>query len=707
MEELLEKGLIKESLSPCAIPVILVPKKDGTWRMCIDCRAMNKITIKYRHPIPRLDDMLDELCGSSVFSKIDLRSGYHQIRMKPGDEWKTAFKTKFGLYEWLVMPFGLTNAPSTFMRLMNHVLKPFINKFVVVYFDDILVYSKTIEEHVIHLRQVFDVLLQERLFANLKKCSFCVEKVVFLGFVVSANGIEVDEEKVESIKSWPTPTNATEVRSFHGLASFYRRFVKGFSSIASPLTELIKKDVPFVWGDEQEKSFQALKLMLSSSPLLQLPNFDKAFEIECDASGVGIGGVLMQEGKPLAYFSKKLKGASLRYSTYDKELYALVRVLAHWQHYLWHKEFVIRTDHESLKHLKGQSKLNKRHAKWVEFIETFPYVINYKQGKENVVADALSRRYFLVNALASKMMGFESLKGFYAMDSDFKETFESLHQGKRVDRFQLIDGFLFKDGRVCVPMSSWRELFVKEAHSGGLMGHFGVPKTLDILLEQFYWPKMKHDVERICGQCLDCKQAKSTTRPQGKYTPLPTPSGPWMDISMDFVLGLPRTKRGHDSIFVVVDRFSKMTYFIPCHKCDDASHVASLFVIHVLKLHGVPQTIVSYRDSKFLSHFWKSLWDTVSTKLMFSTSCHPQTDGQTKVVNRTLGNMLRCMIKGTPTTWEDRLPLIEFAYNRSFHSSIGMSPFEACYGFNPLFPLIMTPLSSHVVVSLDAKQRAR
>ena len=197
------------------------------------------------------------------------------------------------------MPFGLTNAPSTFMRLMNHVLKPFINKFVVVYFDDILVYSKTIEEHVLHLKQVFDVLLRERLFANLKKCSFCVEKVVFLGFVVSGNGIEVDEEKVESIKTWPTPSNATEVRSFHGLASFYRRFVKGFSSIASPLTELIKKDVPFVWGKEQEESFQALKSMLSSSPLLQLPNFDKAFEIECDASGVGIGGVLMQGRKTI------------------------------------------------------------------------------------------------------------------------------------------------------------------------------------------------------------------------------------------------------------------------------------------------------------------------------------------------------------------------------------------------------------------------
>uniref|UniRef100_A0A2N9EMT0 RNA-directed DNA polymerase n=1 Tax=Fagus sylvatica TaxID=28930 RepID=A0A2N9EMT0_FAGSY len=487
VSELLEKGHVRESMSPCAVPVLLVPKKDGTWRMCVDCRAINNITVKYRHPIPRLDDMLDELHGSCIFSKIDLKSGYHQIRIKEGDEWKTAFKTKYGLYEWLVMPFGLTNAPSTFMRLMNHVLRTFIGRFVVVYFDDILIYSKNLDDHVVHVKSVLDVLRKERLFANLKKCTFYTNKLVFLGFVVSAQGIQVDEEKVRAIQDWPSPTSV----------------------------------------------------------------------------GVGIGAVLMQEGRPIAYFSEKLSGAALNYPTYDKELYAL-----------------------------GQHKLNKRHARWVEFIETFPYVIRYKQGKENVVADALSRRYALLSTLDAKLLGFEHIKELYAEDHEFCEEYracEKIASGK----FFRLDGFLFRENKLCVPNCSMRELLVQESHGGGLMGHFGVAKTLAILQDHFYWPHMKRDVERICGRCVTCRQAKSKVQPNGLYTPLPIPSEPWIDISMDFVLGLPRTKRGRDSIFVVVDRFSKMAHFIPCHKTDDASHVADLFFREIVRLHGMPRTIVS------------------------------------------------------------------------------------------------------------------
>jgi hypothetical protein len=306
------------NLSPCSVPVLLVPKKDGSWCMCVDCHAINNNTIRYRYPIPCLDDMLDELSGAIIFTKIDLRSGYHQIRMKLGDEWKTAFKMKFGLYEWLAMPFGLTNAPSTFKRLMNEVLRPFIGLFVVVYFDDILIYSKTMEEHFKHLSAVFDALRAARLFGNVDKCIFCTQRVSFLGYVVTPQGIDVDSSKIAAIQDWPTPTTVTQIRSFLGLAGFYRRFIRDFSSIAAPLHELTKKGVPFSWGDSQEVAFNTLKDTLTHAPLLQLPDFNKVFELECDASGIELGAVLLQDGKPVTYFSEKLSGASLRYSTYDK-----------------------------------------------------------------------------------------------------------------------------------------------------------------------------------------------------------------------------------------------------------------------------------------------------------------------------------------------------------------------------------------------------
>nr|KYP32262.1 Retrovirus-related Pol polyprotein from transposon 17.6 [Cajanus cajan] len=321
------------------------------------------------------------------------------------------------------MPFGLTNAPSTFMRLMNHILRDCIGKFVVVYFDDILVYSKTLDEHLGHLRKVLIILRVNHLYANLEKCTFCQEQVNFLGFIVGKEGVQVDSEKIKAIQEWPTPKSVGEVRSFHGLASFYRRFVKDFSTLASPLNELVKKDVPFLWGEAQEKAFKNLKEKLTNAPILALPNFDQTFELECDASGLGIGAVLLQGGHPIAYFSEKLHGATLNYPTYDKELYALIRALQVWEHYLVTKEFVIHTDHESLKYLRGQGKLNKRHAKWVEYLEQFPYIIKYKKGKSNVVADALSRRHTMLSTLGTQILGFDNVKELYELDLYFQATY--------------------------------------------------------------------------------------------------------------------------------------------------------------------------------------------------------------------------------------------------------------------------------------------
>ena len=327
--------------------------------MCTDSRAINKITIRYRFPLPRIDDLMDCLSRAKYFTKIDLKSGYHQIRIREGDEWKTAFKTNDGLYEWLVMPFGLSNAPSTFMRLMNEVLKEFIGKFVIVYLDDILIYSQSKEEHIRHLKYVLQKLHQEKLLVNMKKCTFMKTELVYFGFVVSDEGLKMDPKKVKAITNYPTPRNMFEVRTFHGLASFYRKFIRNFSKINAPIIDTIKKDKqPFRWTAKAERNFQLLKKKVTEKPVLVLPDFNKPFQVRCDASGEAIGVVLSQNDRPMAYFSEKLNNAKKKYSSYYKEFYAIVQALKKWRHYLMSKEFILYSDNHALQFIMQQPKLS-------------------------------------------------------------------------------------------------------------------------------------------------------------------------------------------------------------------------------------------------------------------------------------------------------------------------------------------------------------
>jgi hypothetical protein len=362
--------------------------------MCVDYRPLNEVTIKNKYPLPRIDILFDQLTGARVFSKIDHRSGYHQIRIRPEDIPKTAFTTWYGLFEYLVMSFGLTNAPAHLTYLMNSVFMPELDKFLVVFIDDILIYSKNEEEHAKHMRIVLTRLREHQLYAKFSKCAFWLEEIQFLGHVLSAKGIAVDPSKVKDILEWKPPITVHQVRSFLGLAGYYRRFIPDFSKIVKPIIGLLKNDTKFDWSSKCNEAFEQLKVLLTTAPVLAQPDIEKPFDVYCDASGSGLGCVLMQEGPVIAYASRQLRQHEEHYPTHDLELAAVVHALKIWRHYLLGNTCHLYIDHKSLKYIFTQSELNMRQRRWLELIKDYDLEIHYHPGKANVVADALSRKAF-------------------------------------------------------------------------------------------------------------------------------------------------------------------------------------------------------------------------------------------------------------------------------------------------------------------------
>jgi RNase H-like domain found in reverse transcriptase/Reverse transcriptase (RNA-dependent DNA polymerase)/Retroviral aspartyl protease/Integrase zinc binding domain/Retrotransposon gag protein len=731
LEELLEKGFIRPSGSPWGSPVLFVKKKDGSMRLCIDYRQLNKVTIKNKYPLPRIDDLLDQLAGASVFSKIDLRSGYHQIRVRAEDVPKTAFRTRYGHYEFLVMPFGLTNAPAVFMDYMNRIFRPYLDKFVVVFIDDILIYSKSVEEHREHLHSVLRILRDHTLYAKLSKCEFWLKEVKFLGHVVSAEGVAVDPSKVEAVLQWESPKSVTEVRSFVGLAGYYRRFIQGFSHIAKPLTNLTKKDMPFIWTDRCESAFQELKTRLTTAPVLTLPDPSKPYDLYTDASLKGLGCVLMQGGKVIAYASRQLRPHEENYPTHDLELGAVVFALKIWRHYLMGAQFEVFSDHKSLRYLMDQKELNNRQRRWLEILKDYKFEIRYHPGKANVVADALSRKTVHVAALSIEeqsafvdcgvihvgaekpvaFMGgvigqfnfFEDLRVAQDRDGHLKKIREDLDSGAYPEYDVGEMGLLRFKKRICVPGNDEiKKTILDEAHRSSYAMHPGVSKMYNDLKKVYWWPKMKFEVTQFVLKCLTCQKVKiEHQRPGGLLQSIEVPQWKWDSISMDFVVGLPLTLSGHDSIWVIVDRLTKSAHFLPIKINYPLARLAQLYVNEIVRLHGVPESIISDRDPRFTSEFWKSLQLALGTKLKFSTSYHPQTDGQTERTIQTLEDMLRACALELSGSWDRHLPLAEFAYNNSYHSSIQMAPYEALYGRKCRSPICWTELSERTIIGPD------
>ncbi|KAK8714256.1 hypothetical protein V6N13_149449 [Hibiscus sabdariffa] len=699
LQELLDRGFIRPSTSPWGAPVLFVKKKDESLRMCIDYRQLNKMTVKNKYPLPRIDDLFDQLRGATVFSKIDLRSGYYQLKVREQDVLKTAFRTRYGHYEFLVMPFGLTNAPAAFMDLMNRVFHEYLDQFVVVFIDDILVYSRTEEDHDRHLRLVLQTLLENQLYAKLSKCEFWIREVVFLGHVVSSDGIRVDPKKVEAIVNWKQPTSVTEIRSFLGLAGYYRRFVSGFSKVAAPLTKLLQKGIKYEWSDARQQAFEKLKEALINAPVLTQPVSGKEFVVYSDASYVGLGCVLMQEGRVVAYASRQLKVHEKNYPTHDIELAAVVFALKIWRHYLYGEKCIVYTDHKSLKYLMTQKELNLRQRRWLELLKDYDLSIEYHPGKANVVADALSRKVAvelramfanlsitqdggLVAELQVKPTLIQLIREKQLCDKDIAAHVQDIAEGKPTEfRFRDEGVLCFKERIVVPDDSELRRTILTEAHSSPFSMHPGSTKMYRDLKCEYYWVGLKKDVAEFVSKCMVCQRVKAEHQfPSGLLQPLRIPEWKWERITMDFVTGLPMTPSKKDSVWVIVDRFTKCAHFLPVHTTYTFDKLAELYIRDIVRLHGVPKSIVSDRDPKFTSRFWESLHTALVSRLNFSTSYHPQSDGQSERVIQVLEDMLRCCIIDFQGTWEKQLSLVEFAYNNSYQASIQMAPYEALYG---------------------------
>ena len=704
LSELLEAGFIRPSSSPWGAPVLFVSKKDGGLRLCIDYRALNRLTIKNGYPLPRIDDIFDQLHGAKFFTKIDLRSGYHQVRLAASSAALTAFRTRYGHFEFTVLPFGLTNAPGSFMSVMNHIFRDLLDKFVIVYLDDILIYSKTIEEHSKHIEKVLMRLREQKFYGKLSKCYFAVTQVEYLGHIISSEGISVDQEKVKAISNWPRPKSKRDVQSFLGLVNYYRRFIKNCSGIAKPLT-LLTKNVSFSWNPSAEESFNLLKDVMKSAPVLKPFEPINDILVTTDASQYAVGGVLEQkfdnETHPVAYFSRTLNAAEQNYAAHERELLGIVEALHYWRAYIHGRKFQVFTDHYPLRYLETQDHLSQRQVRWLETIVSFDFKIIPIKGKSNVVADALSRQAVNLedptefkNSLLQKAIALttyeshsisfatrneqdvEKLIQYYQKDKEFKEKYNN-----PVGNFRKQHRLLYYKDRLCVPEGSFRLEILHDNHSSPVSGHFGRKKTIKKITEKYYWKKMYETILKYIETCDTCQRTKSKNhKPYGLLQPLEPPTEKWSHITMDFVMPLPKTTKGNIGLYVVVDRLTKMTHFIPFDKNPDAVLTAKLFFDNIYRHHGLPSVIICDRDPIFMSTFWKCLFKAVKTKITPSSAYHPETDGQTEIVNRKVEEMIRAFANYDKSNWDENIIHFEVAYNSSVHTSTTFTPYFLNYG---------------------------
>src|ERR1700712_2151486 len=618
--EELRKGYIRPSKSPVAAPVFFVKKKDDGLRLVQDYRKLNDITVKNRYPIPRINDLVDSLSQAKVFTKVDLQWGYNNVRIKKGDEWKTAFTTHRGLYEAKVMYFGFSNAPATFQSMMNDILKDLILEGkVMVYLDDILIFTQDVEENRQITQEVLSRLRENDLYAKPEKCFFYQDRIEYLGMIISHGHIEMDPAKVAGVMDWPQPKKLKEVQAFLGFANFYRRFIQDFAKHAKPLTILTKNDQPWIWTDEQEQAFNSLKKAFTSGPILRIPDDINPFRLEVDSSDFATGAVLSQldpkDGlwHPVAYYSKSLNVHERNYEIYDKELLAIIRAMEEYRHHLegHPKTIEIWSDHQNLTYFKESQKLTRRQARWALYLTRFTFVLRHKPGKTMLNADPLSRRpdheegveldnkdqillkpeYFAISAIENshdspidddKLL--REVKEALMQDSvtkDYKELLKSGPRefGKSLEEWNYENGLLLYRGKVYIPKTDDDELrrqIIQMHHDLPSAGHPGRWKTYELVSRNYWWPGLTTDVKKYVKGCDVCQRMKN--RPQQPFGPLmpnPVPQEPWDVITIDLITQLPESD-GYNAICVVVDRLLKRAHFFPITNEFSAKDLAQL-----------------------------------------------------------------------------------------------------------------------------------
>lgn len=723
LDENLKSGRIRPSKSPIAAPVFFVKKKDGSLRLVQDYRKLNSFTIKNSYPLPLISDLINKLSKAKYFTKLDVRWGYNNVRIKEGDEWKAAFRTNRGLFEPLVMFFGLTNSPATFQTMMNDLFKDLIDEgVVIVYIDDILIFTEDMTLHREVVRKVLDILKQNKLYLKAEKCEFEKTKVEYLGLIISQGQIEMDPVKIEGVSKWPTPSNVTEVQSFLGFTNFYRRFIRDFAGIAKPLHELARKDTPWTWTQRQQEAFDSLKHSITSSPVLIFPQDNKPYRLEADSSNYATGAVLSQEGEdgkwhPIGFYSRSLSTVERNYDIHDKEMLAIMRSLEEYRHLLegTQHEFEIWTDHKNLEYFMSAKKLNRRQARWSLYLSRFNFKLMHRPGTKSLKPDALSRRpdhgrgendnedvtllkpeFFRVNALRqghALLTGQENellrkIRASKDYDENVVKAVEELrktpHRRLEGDEWSEEQGLILFRGKVYVPKDmDLRRKIVEAHHDTPLAGHPGRWKTLELISRNYWWPGLSRYVASYLKGCDRCNRTKTfPAKPSGKLVPTQIPTDVWQIISLDLITGLPQSQ-GYDAILVIIDRLSKLLHAIPTNDTISAEGVARMFRDHVWRHHGLPEQVISDRGSQFVSGFMKELYNMLGIKMAASTAYHPQTDGQTERANQEIEQYLRLFVNHRQDDWAEWLPLAEFSYNNKVQASTRQTPFMLNTGRHP------------------------